>query len=201
MSTFASPTDVLATALARSANVNDLDAATATAFALLPDETLLKNGTVNFVTSTGTANAYIVTLAAAPASYVNGLLIVFKANHTNTGAATVNVNSLGVKSLAKHDASALETGDLTMNLIYAFRYNSTSAVFELQTAALSEIVGTGTVTVSLSLDTDASPALGGDLNVGGYDIISSAGVDITLTPGTGGEVVLPDEFLKQYFLL
>ena len=39
MSTFTSPADQTELSLARAASVNDLDAAVATAFALLPDET------------------------------------------------------------------------------------------------------------------------------------------------------------------
>ena len=44
--------------------------------------------------------------------------------------------------------------------------------------------------VSQDLVVDTSPALGGDLDVGAFDIVSAGGLDITITPNGTGDIVL-----------
>lgn len=59
----------------------------------------IQNSKHTFITSTGSANAYVLTLSPAPAAYVAGQTFRFKANFLSTGAATLNVNGLGVKNI------------------------------------------------------------------------------------------------------
>lgn len=59
-----------------------------------------------------TANDYTVTVSPAPAAYTASMLVVFKATHANTGAATVQVGALGTKPLLAVDGSALHAGDI-----------------------------------------------------------------------------------------
>lgn len=54
------------------------------------------NGTI---TSGGSANAYTIASSTAYAALATGLRIVFKANHTNTGAATLTLNALTSKAI------------------------------------------------------------------------------------------------------
>lgn len=65
----------------------------------------------------GSTDAYAYTPSPAPAAYVTGAHYRFKANTANTGAATVNVNSLGAKTIKKM-AGAITT-DLADNDIRA----------------------------------------------------------------------------------
>src|SRR6266481_5162705 len=58
-------------------------------------------------TSAGT-NTITLTLATAPASYVQGEVISFIAGGANTGATTLNVNSLGAKNITKSGTTALQ---------------------------------------------------------------------------------------------
>ena len=132
MSTYNSPVDVQAATLVRSSNINDLDAATANAFALLPDETLLKQGKVMYAVDTGTANTYLAELPVSPASYADGLALTFKAVNANSGACTINVNSMGVKSIAREDGTALVTGDIVAGQMCTVRYSTTSGKFQLE---------------------------------------------------------------------
>jgi hypothetical protein len=173
MSTFIAPSDVTALALARSANVNDLSSAVSTAFALLPDETRLKIGTVTYGTCSGSSNAYEVDLDSAPSGYTDGLSVTFKANHANDGAATLDVNSLGAKSLKLHGGGTLSSGDIVTGKFYTFRYNSSTGCFEAQQAMLSEITGGATVTVVTALVNDLDPELGGDLNVSTFSLVDA----------------------------
>ncbi len=117
---------------ARAADVNTLRDEVGAGFDLLPDVAKLDAGTVNYAVDTGAADAYVVAMPQTATSYVDGMLLVFKAANANTGAATVNVDALGVKALKQQDGSALSAGDIVADKISTFRYNATSGYFELQ---------------------------------------------------------------------
>ena len=93
------------------------------------------NNYANYLAASGTANTYVVTFAAgvAPTSYIAGLTLVVKINIANTGASTINVNSLGAKSITKSGTTALVSGDLVANGIVVLVYDGTR--FQLTTTA------------------------------------------------------------------
>jgi hypothetical protein len=87
-----------------------------------------------FVTATvgGTANAITLTVTPALAAYANGVRIRFKATNTNTGATTVNVNSLGTRTVQKLSGTSLVA--LTGSEIVAgawYELNDDGTVFQL----------------------------------------------------------------------
>jgi hypothetical protein len=128
---FTAPTDLAPATLAKSADINAITAAVGTAFNKLPTELELKTGTINYAVDTGTANAYLVALPYAPASYTDGLSVVFKALNTNTGAATINVNGLGDKSIRLTHGHAVYAGDITAGAPVVLRYSSTTGYFHV----------------------------------------------------------------------
>lgn len=74
-------------------------------------------GIGDYYTATGTANAQILTSVGRHGAqfYPTGLRVRWKPSVTNTGAATLNVNSLGVKSITRNDFTVLQAGDITQN--------------------------------------------------------------------------------------
>lgn len=54
-----------------------------------------------FAADAGANDTYTATLSPAPSAYVTGNHYRFKANTANTGAATINLNSLGAKTIVK----------------------------------------------------------------------------------------------------
>jgi uncharacterized membrane protein YgcG len=130
MSTFNAPSTVAAATLARSSSINDLEAATAAGFGLLPDETLLKQGKVTYAVDTGAANAYVVSLPVSPAAYADGLTLSFRAIYSNTGASTINVNSLGAVSILRNDGSALQANDILAGQIVMLSYSTVTGAFQ-----------------------------------------------------------------------
>ena len=79
------------------------------------------------LTTGGTANAITVTAASGFSSYANGRVVVFVAGATNTGATTLNVNSIGAKAVLKATgtgAAALGVADIQSGCIYTVRYNT-----------------------------------------------------------------------------
>lgn len=92
----------------------------------------LNNSTGRIKTSTlyaldsGAADAYVVAPSPVISSYVTGEVVVFKAVNANTGASTINVNGLGVKSIKKNGSSALEAGDIAAGQIVTVIYDGTN---------------------------------------------------------------------------
>lgn len=90
-------------------------------------QTGLQNRTETYAISTGSANAYVLTLSPVPIALVAGQEFEFKANFANTGTATLNVNSLGVIAIKKLDgATALISGDIANGQIVKVKYDGTN---------------------------------------------------------------------------
>lgn len=82
-------------------------------------------------TAGGTANALTLTLAPAPTAYATFQRFIFKASSANTGAATLNVNSLGAPALKRLVDGTLRTliaGDIAAGRIYEAIYDGTQFV-------------------------------------------------------------------------
>jgi hypothetical protein len=77
------------------------------------------------LTTAGSSNAYTVTTNIAFTSLATGLMIAFTANHTNTGAATLNANSLGAKALRSQEDRALDANQIISGGKYYALYDST----------------------------------------------------------------------------
>ncbi len=160
---FTSPPDVAAVTKALSANINDLDAAVVVAFDKLPTENNLKRGTVNYAVDTGVVNAYLIDLPHVPSGYVDGLLISFRPLNTNTNSATVNVNSLGVKSVRRGDGTALSAGDITVGAPITARYSTATGYFHMSAnssvdAAAAAASASAAATSASSASSSASSA-------------------------------------------
>jgi hypothetical protein len=111
--------------------------------------TNLQTGTYHYVTTSGSANAYV---AATPAlgAYAAGNLVVFNANFTNTGSATLNLNSLGAKTIKKLDgATNLVSGDIVSGQVVVVRYDGTN--FQM----LSPVANVPAVKVSMLYSSSA----------------------------------------------
>lgn len=116
---------------ARAADVNTLRDEVGAGFDLLPDVANINSGTVNYAVDTGVVNAYLVSLPQAPASYTDGLHVVMRPLNTNTGASTINVNSLGVKSIRGTDSAALQAGYISAGVPCELRYSTATGYFHL----------------------------------------------------------------------
>ena len=77
-------------------------------------------------TSGGSANAQTITASPAITAYAAGQTFWFIAGFANTTASpTINVNSLGAKTMKRGDATTLQIGDLVAGGAYAIAYNGT----------------------------------------------------------------------------
>ena len=113
--------------IARAEAVNAEFDALAVGFDRLPTETEMKRGTTVYAQDTGTANAVIVQMPHTLDSYTTGMEVVFKKiASASTGAATINIDGVGVKSILRYDGSALSSGDLPAGAVVCLRYDGTA---------------------------------------------------------------------------
>jgi hypothetical protein len=121
------------------------------------------------ITATGSANTILVTANSAFTAYADGRMVSFKAAEDNTGAATLNVNSIGAKSLRRASASgdaALVAGNIQAGCIYVAIYNTSLNSGAGGWALINETISlvdyvTLTGTETLTNKTLASPAFTG----------------------------------------
>lgn len=91
-----------------------------------PDEVAPGVGSNSYAVASGT-NTVTATLSPAPASYITGMQVVVVPANDNTGAATLNLNSLGAKAIKKFDgATALAAGDLQAGQPAVLVYDGTN---------------------------------------------------------------------------
>lgn len=84
---------------------------------------------VHYGVDTGAANALTINVSPNITSYSSGTTIITIANNTNTGASTVNADSLGSKAIKRGDGSTLQQGDIQGGMISILVYDGT--VFRL----------------------------------------------------------------------
>jgi hypothetical protein len=136
-----------------------------------------------YAADAGASDAYAITPTPAPSSYVAGMVFNFKANTANTGAATLNVNGLGAKTIKKNVSADLDTGDISAGQIVTVVYDGTN--FQLIGGASEKKLGT-TVTRSTGVNYQAAT----DIFVFGAWYSSSGGMvaevlsDSSATPTT-----------------
>lgn len=108
----------------------------------------------------GASDTYAVTLSPAPAAYNDGQVFNLYLNTANTGAATLNINSLGAKTIKKMTSLGyvdLETGDILAGQHVLVTYDTESDTFRLLSPAATTpkvkvgvitLVGTGSLAVT-----------------------------------------------------
>lgn len=76
-------------------------------------------------TDTGAANAYAICPTPAVTALTAGTTVLLTPANANTGSSTVNVCSLGVKSITKYGTNAIASGDLVTTATYPITYDGT----------------------------------------------------------------------------
>ena len=152
-----------------------------TGFDKLPDPASVWGNKAHYGVDTGIADAYLVTVSATYlTSYTDGMCVKVKALNANTGAATINVNSLGVKTIVRPDGTALQANDIVSGQAFEITYNATSGKFQLMNAYGGPAGPTGTL---------AGNATAGVNFLQGPNIASATTMDIW-TGSQGNEMVV-----------
>lgn len=115
---------------ARADEVNTQYQAIQNAFDFLPnDNEALTTDTAVFAPESGSGNAYVVTMPDTRTVNQDGDGIRCYVTHSNTGAATLNVDSIGAVALVDWDGTALTGSEIVSGRIYEFRYDATNVQF------------------------------------------------------------------------
>lgn len=183
MSTYNSPTNITPGTLAKASDINNVDDATATAFGLLPTNANINAGKINFAVDTGAANAYLVALPQTAAAYSDGLQVVMRPLAENTGASTINVDSLGAKAIRLPNSAVLTAGDIRAGAPVLMVYSTATGFFHIQTSVVSI---TGTLAVSNGGTGATSLADGGLIIGNGTGAVEVVGAGLTTQILVGG---------------
>ena len=101
-------------------------------------------GALPYAADTGAADAYTIALDPALSGYITGMPIFFKAANTNTGASTLDIDGLGVRSIKKSIDADLAPGDILKDQIIVVVYDGTN--FQM----VSKSGSVGDIRISLS---------------------------------------------------
>lgn len=142
--------------------------------------------TVTGITAGGTADALTVTLTNAPTSLKDGMEIRVRAAAANaTTTPTLDVNSLGAKTIKKNGNQAVSAGDIPRaGYECIFRYNSSNTVWELLNPVQQAISLASTTDILTG--TDAAKAATADAIAALWEQGSDVASAGTISLGEGG---------------
>lgn len=112
--------------------------------------------------SVGT-DSYAITCTPAPTAYTTGMRFTFKVGTANTGACSLNVNSLGAKTIKKNVSSDLSTGDILANQIVEVVYDGT--YMQLVSARASSVSYANGTTTKNAADASATQTIAHGLGI------------------------------------
>jgi hypothetical protein len=92
-------------------------------------------GSIQWLTSVSGTDTITASATPTPTAYAAGQTFRFIAAATNTGAVTLNVSGLGVKSVTKEGTTALVAGDILSGQVVTVTYDGTQ--FQLVTPRVS----------------------------------------------------------------
>jgi hypothetical protein len=134
----------------------------------------------NYAVATGSVNAYAISIPDITTTYTEGLRIQFKANSTNTGSVTLNVNSQGTKNVYDSNGTALTANTILNGSIYDVIYDGIN--FRLQGSAVLSGLGSASagVVVKKADSTYTSRTVA----------VSGTGLAITNPTGDAGNITI-----------
>jgi hypothetical protein len=101
----------------------------------------VQDGSISYLTSVSGTNAVTAVAALGMSAYAAGQRFSFLAAGTNTGATTLNINSIGAKAVTKNGTTALGAGDIVSGAIIEVVYDGTE--FQLVT----QLIPSGIITM------------------------------------------------------
>ena len=144
----------------------------------------VQDSAFTFLTSPAGTNTITATASLGMSAYVTGQRFFFVAAATNTGACTLNINAIGVKSVTKNGTTALVAGDIAINAVTQVVYDGTQ--FQLLNPAGVSSFSAGSTGLTPSTATTGAVTLAGTLAVanGGTGLATLTANNVILGNGT-----------------
>lgn len=86
----------------------------------------LQAGKLNYAVASNSGNAFSLSLTPGISTYTPGMIINFKVTSAISGAATLNVNGLGAKSIKKQVTNDLAANDIVSGQLVSVIYDGTN---------------------------------------------------------------------------
>ena len=96
----------------------------------------VQDNTAQYLTTVSGADVITATGAFGMSAYATGQVFTFIAAGTNTGAVTLNINSIGAKAITKNGTTALAAGDIASGQAITVVYDGTQFQLGRVSAAL-----------------------------------------------------------------
>lgn len=151
------------------------------------------------LSSAGSSNAYTLSPNRTVSAYAAGIDFLFLANHANTGAATLNVSSLGAKDIRDKNGDALVGTEIEQYTPVHVVYDATNGYFR----------ATNLTTYSATTNPSASETVAGLVELAtAAETLTGSSTTLALTPGglagnksfglAAGYYKLPGGFIIQW---
>ena len=144
------------------------------------------DGALDYAVTMGSSNAFLLSFTQALSAYVVGMPFIFKASFTNTGAATMNIDSLGVLALKKNGTENVEAGDIVSGQLYVGMYDGTNIVIlnvpktTTKTSSYPENYGLAAAIASYALTVTRTDDDGNALSSSNFAIVPFRSTTLTL---------------------
>jgi len=121
----------------------------------------VQDGSLTYLTSVSGTNTITATGPVGMAAYATGQVFRFISAGANTGATTININSIGAKAVVKLNGSPLVSGDIPSGAMLSVAYDGTS--FQLQSTLGVSSFSAGATGLTPSSATTGAVTLAGVL--------------------------------------
>jgi hypothetical protein len=123
----------------------------------------VQDNTFQYLTSVAGTNVITATAPFGMTAYATGQRFTFIAAGANTGATTLNLNSIGAKSITKNGTTPLVASDIAINAVVQVVYDGTQ--FQLLNPASVSSFSAGSTGLTPSTATTGAVTLAGTLAV------------------------------------
>lgn len=112
----------------------------------------------NYATDTGTTNSFAIACSPAVAGYTLGTWVTFRASTTNSGASTLNVNSLGPKNIFTAAGSAFSGGEVTVGQMVNAAYDGTQfQIISVPASQFAQAASAAQMTAAAAINVFVTP--------------------------------------------
>jgi len=129
------------------------------------------------ISSTGSSNAYVLSYPANLTELTTGLSFTFKANHSNTGGTTLQINSFSARAIKKQVDQDLEANEIRSGQVVTVIYDGTNfQVLSQSGLAISSSSWKDEGTVTYLIDATDSVGIGVSQPIAKLEVLGNASV-------------------------
>lgn len=137
----------------------------------------LQAGTATYAVTAGGTTVYTASLTPTLTVYTEGMRVYLKINASNTGASTLNIDSLGAKSIKKNTSQDVISGDLPANSLIELMYDGTNFCILAITSPYAFLTAKGDIIAASASNTPVRVPVGSNGKMLLTDSAQTAGLN------------------------